>query len=299
MSGAPSGFRFMERISRPAPLGLVFWDFATGTPVADGLSVSVAPRGRPGGPRPLISNRNGVWLAPDLPGRSAYELATGDWAALRRTYRVELFDTLGRFLPLAFDAELPSRGLYHWPGWDTLPTEPVTPLGADLSPPRISPRRIPLFSAPGRPTPPALAEVRCQLVDSSTGRAAAWALLSVAHAGLTRGIGLADREGRVALLFGYPERPRPSLATSPPAITDYRWELEAKAFFDPAQGAPPAMPDLERTMAQLDHPRDLLASTLSPPELLPSQLLTYGRPMVLRTSRTAEGSSSSLFLGPD
>jgi len=299
MNGPLPSFRFLERISRPAPLGLVFWDIATGTPVADGLSVSVTRQGRSDPSRPLIANRNGVWLAPDLPGRSAYELATGDWETLRRTYRIELFDTLGRFLPLAFSAELPSRGVYHWPGWDMLPPDPLTPLGADLSPPRISPQRIPLFSAPARPAPPARADVRCELIDSTTGKPAPWAVVAAKHDGVTRGIGLSDRQGRAALFFGYPERPRPSLATSPPAITDYRWELDVEAFYDPPAGPVPEVPDLAEVMAQLDHPRDILESTLSPPELLPSQLLTYGRPLVLRTSRTPEGSSSSLFLGPD
>ena len=49
-------------------------------------------------------------------------------------------------------------------------------------------------------------------------------------------------------------------------------------------------------MAQLDEPRTLFASTLSPPEPLPSQLLSFGRPLVLRTETTPAGPSSNLVL---
>jgi len=299
MSGVQPRFRFLERISLPAPLGLVFWDIATATKIADGLAVSVGLQDRPETARRLTVNRNGVWFATALPGRSAHELATGDWNALRQTYRIEVLDTFGRFLPLAFDAELPARGLYEWPGWTTSPLLPLAPLGVDESPPRISPQRIPLFSAPGRTAPPAVADVRCQLSLAESGEPAAWALVTIAHAGATRGIGLADREGRAAIFFAYPERPRPTLATSPPAITDFRWALEVEAFYDPPSPAAKDVPDLADVIAQLAHPRDPLDSTISPPEVLPSQLLTFGRPLVLRTSQTPEGSSSVLFLGPD
>jgi hypothetical protein len=49
-------------------------------------------------------------------------------------------------------------------------------------------------------------------------------------------------------------------------------------------------------MAQLDHPRTLYASTVSPPEPLPSQLLSFGRSLVLRTDSTPDGPSSCLVM---
>ena len=299
MTGARPQFRLLERVSLPAPFGVVFWDFATQTAVADGLDVSIALAGRPQTARGLIVNRNSVWLAPALPGRSANELATGDWNAIRRTYRVEVVDRSGRFLPFAFDAELPSRGLYEWPGWNASPPLPLAPLGAEDSPPQISPKRIPLFSSPARAAPPSTAEVRCELVDAATGSPAAWAVVTVSCDDVTRGIGLADRDGRAAIHFPYPERPRPSLATSPPAITDFRWPLDVAVFYHPVDGVPPEAPNLADVMAQLGHQRDPLDSALSPPQVLPPQLLTFGRPLTLRTSQTPDGSSSVLFLGPD
>ena len=72
--------------------------------------------------------------------------------------------------------------------------------------------------------------------------------------------------------------------------------MKISAYYDPPAGPPSDAPDLAEIMAQLARPCDLFASTLSPPELLGSQLLSFGRPLVLRTGNTSDGPSSSLFL---
>lgn len=298
MNAVPSSFRFLERISRPAPLGIMFWDFATGEAVRDGLSVTIASADRPESVCPLFANRSSVWLAERIPGLSMPDLVSGDWDALRRSYRVRVSDALGRFVPLELDAEFPSRGLYHWPGWAGLPQAPLAPLGKSEPPPRISPDRIPLFSAAGRTAPEGRAEVRCQLVDSETHAPASWALVTAKHKNQVRGIGLADRDGRATLIFSYPERSTPNLA-NPPAIPEYRWELKLQAFYDPPAGLVPQVPNLAAVMAQLASPRDLLASTVPPTETLPNQQLTFGRTLVVRTGETEEGPSSSLFLAAE
>ncbi|MEA3015808.1 MAG: hypothetical protein QOI38_530 [Sphingomonadales bacterium] len=296
MNGGAENVRILERITRPAPFGIVFWDFATGTPVADGLQVNLTLVSRPELTANLIPNRSGVWVAARLPGRTDAELvATADWSTLLRTYRIEVVDKAGRFLPLRLDAELPAGGLYDWPGWAGLPLEPLRPLGDGESPPHPSPERIPLFSAPERSVGGPLAQLRCDLVDAATGGPAAWALIAASHGGAVRGLGLADPMGRATLFFQYPDRERPSLS-SPPAITDFRWALEIAAYYDPPPGRAPGVPDLAAIMSQLDHPCDLFASTLSPPELLGQQLLSFGRPLVMRTGATPDGPSSSLFL---
>jgi hypothetical protein len=297
MNGIMPPVRILERIALPAPFGVIFQDVATGAPIVDGLDVRLTLASRPALTLSLVSNRGSAWIAPNLPGRTQADLAAAaDWSTLLRTYRIEVSDRLGRFLPLSLEAELPVRGLYDWPGWGALPQAPLAPLHDDDSPPNVSPKRIPLFSTPERNVAGPLADLRCQLIDAATGGPAAWALVTARYDGVTRGIGLADREGRATLLFPYPERPRPQLPTSPPAITDFRWSLEIAAYYDPPPGPPPEVPDLEAIMAQLAQPCDLLASTSSPPELLGSQLLSFGRPLVLRTGNTPDGPSSSLFL---
>ncbi|HEX6660521.1 MAG TPA: hypothetical protein VF067_01455, partial [Sphingomicrobium sp.] len=123
-------------------------------------------------------------------------------------------------------------------------------------------------------------------------------LLTAKHKNLVRGIGLADRDGRAVLFFGYPERATKTLG-NPPAITDYLWELKLQAYYDAAAGPVPQIADLAVIMAQLDNPRDLLASTVAPTEPLADPQLTLGQALIVRTSNTEDGPSSSLFLAPE
>jgi len=302
MTGIAPSVRIVERLTLPAPFGIIFWDFATRTRIGDGLEVTLTQVSRPALTTTLIANRVGVWIAPKLPGRADWELAaTADWTSLERTYRIAVADRLGRFLPLTIEAELPMRGLYEWPHWSGLPQAPLAPLAEPRSPPDLDTARIPLFSAPARKLAGPLAELRCELVDIATGAPAPWALVTASceneqHASVTRGIGLADKLGRATLFFAYPERPRPQLANSPPAITDFRWDIDIAAYYVPPSAAAPDAPDLAAIMAQLTHPCDLLASTSSPPQLLGAQSLSFGRPLVLRTDTPPDGPSSSLFL---
>ena len=295
MNAVPSELRSLERISRPAPLGIIFWDVATSSAVGDGLSVTIARPDQPDSSQPLFVNRNGVWLASMLPGLSRADVAAGDFTALQRTYRITAVDKLDRFLPLQLDAKFPSRGLYHWPKWASLPKKPLAPLGKSEAG-VVSPKRIPLFSAAARSAPPGRAEVRCELVDSVTDKPAAWALVTAKHGTIVRAIGLSDRKGRLALFFDYPERPPATLATAPAAITDYQWKLELKCFYEAPPGPVPELPDLATVMDQLGTERGLLASTVAPQAPLPDQMLSFGRPLVVKTGKTKDGPSSSLFL---
>ncbi|AQR73144.1 hypothetical protein [Sphingomonas sp. LM7] len=284
----------LERVVRPAPIGLRFRDVATGGVVGQGLRVTVTSMRNPARHATLDVNGKGVWYARRFPGFSDDALANApDWTLLRQPCLVEVDDPAGRFLPLRIVIDLPERGIVDWPGWGDLPQDLLLPLANDASPPAISPDALPLFSSAGRTAPAPLAEIRCQLLRDDGGPAA-WALLTASHGGEVRAIGQADAQGRAVLFFPYPERPRASLATSPPAITDFRWAIEVAAHWDGLDPAKP--PEFAALMAQLDHPRTLFASTLSPPEPLPSQLLSFGRGLVLRTDSTPDGPSSCLVM---
>lgn len=285
--------RILERVVRPAPIGIRFRDVATGGYVGEGLRVTVTSVRNPARRATLEVNGKAVWYAHRFPGFSDAALGGSDWEALQQPCLVEVEDLRGRFLPLRILLDLPHRGLVDWPGWSALPQDLLAPLANDASPPAISPETLLLFSSAARMAPAPLAEVRCQL-RRDDGGPAAWALLTASHAGSVRAIGQADAEGRAVLFFAYPERPRPSLATSPPAITDFRWSIELTAWWNGLDPAEP--PEFAALMAQLDHPRTLFASTVSPPEPLPSQLLSFGRSLVLRTGSTPDGPSSSLLM---
>jgi len=253
--------RVLERVVRPAPLGLMLWDAALGEPIRSELSITVRPAGRPSPEVALFPNKGGVWIADRLPGRASFDLPDPPL-----TYRVTVVDPAGAFLPVAFDADLPAGGLYDWPGWDAL----------DQSP---------------------LAEIRCQLAERASGRAAAWAIVTASHEGEVCGLAMADAKGRATLRFPYPARPRPTLAISPPAVTEFRWSVEIAAFYHPGPGATPAIPDLAAVFGQLAHPAPLWRSTIGAGAPLPATVLSFGRPLVVRTEDTPDGPSSSLLLG--
>lgn len=297
--------RVLEPVLRHAPAGLRFRDVATGQIVQDALQVTLTAKTNALRTARLAVNAKGVWYAPRLPGISE-SLSGADeapdaayWAQQRRIYTVSVTDQRGRFLPLSVELEFPLRGLATWPDWHTLPQELLAPLIDDdgQSPPAPVTCRdaLPLFSAAGRALPAPMAEVRCQLERADNGEPAAWALLSASHGGQVRGLAQADQHGRVALFFPYPERPRPTLASSPPAITDFSWNVSFTAY-STLDLSPAKVPDFAKLMKQLEHPRDLFASTLSTPALLPAQVLTLGQRCTLKTSDTPKGPSSSLVM---
>ena len=241
------------------------------------------------------------YVAHAVPGLRGFELGGADppdgggdaWAGALRRCRIRVADPQGRFLPMEFDAGLPARGLLDGTALGLAPL-PLSPGGE--SPPRRV--RIPLFSAPGRPLPDPLAVVRAQLRQAGTGLAAAWALLGVSIEGRLRGLGLADPQGRVAVMFPYPEPPRRQLASPPEARDDFSWPLELQAYSAPPASPAQAWADLEAVLMQLGHPRRVVAPTAAPPHsavALPLRL-AYRVPLTVRSAGTGPGDASYLLV---
>lgn len=296
----------LERLQRHALLGMRFWDTAAGTSSVEGLDVEVFPRARPRARTRASVNRSGVYVAHSVVGLRELEFADLEpaelWAVATRPYRVEVRDPLGRFLPIAFDADLPARGLFTWLAPWLSPPRAISFPGQAGSPPQLLMERIPLFSAPGRPVPEPLATVYAQLRESGADRPAAWALLTASIDGEVRGVGLADQEGRIAVMFPYPEPPRMSLSSPPQARSEFHWQVGLAAYY--RTGSPPAavpgIADLGLVLSQLElPPQDLLASTLSPAVPLSALPLEYRVALTARTAVTAYGPSSFLFVSTD
>jgi len=290
----------IEQLTRNAALGVRFWDTAEGTSAIDGLEVSVFSRANPRVRTKAEVNRSGVYVAHRVPGMHAFEFddAPPDvlWAAATRPYRVEVRDPLDRFLPIAFDADLPVRGVFTWTApWLSPPQPIVLPGEAAGSPPQLLLERVPLFSAPSRPVPEPLAVVHAQLRELGTERDAAWSLLSVSIDGDTRGLGLADAQGRVAVFFPYPEPPRMSLASPPEARNDFTWQVDLTAFWLRASPPPPVpqFADLADVFASLATPCTVVESIASPGTPL---RLTYRQALTARTAGAVGADASFLFL---
>jgi hypothetical protein len=290
----------LERVTRTAALGIRFWDGAASTAVISGLVVELYARTRPHTRTYAVMNRSGVYVAHALPGLRDFEFSDAGhaalWATATQPFRVEVRDPFGRFLPFAFDADLPARGLFTWHApWLSPPQPLVLPDDAG-SPPQLLLERVPLFSAPTRPVPDPLAVVRAELRMVGTTLPAAWTLLGVSVDGRAHGLGLSDRHGRVAVIFAYPEPPRMSLSSPPEARSDFTWELELTAFVPPLVSpprVPPTLVDLADVFALLDVPGSVLLSANSPASPL---RLAYRQELTVRTAGMPDADAAFLFV---
>jgi hypothetical protein len=257
-------------ISLVTPLGLRLWDVATGSAAGEGVVVGYFP---PSGPAATaVRTPSGVHALRGLPGLGATERGAGDAAfwyhpPAQGSYRVDIRDPQGRYLPMCLDVMLPAFGLYA----------PHTTL------PGLHASVVPVFSSPARPVPAGFAAVRAQLaLDPDT--PASWARLDIGLPDSTTATGVADGAGRVCVLFPWPEPP----PGSPADLRDQTWSLQLRAFFGspasagqapspvaPADGAPELSDLVQQRPARLaaGDGGDLTRADLS-----------YGRELVLRTA---------------
>ena len=276
--------RSLEWSSRTAPLGLRFWDRTSARLIGDGLEITAWPADAPALRATAVPNTSGGWVLASLPllGGSMRRSDDSDpWnpAPAQRAYRVEVTDALRRFQPFSFAVRAPHQGFLAWQ------------CNEDASPPIAAPLdAIPLFSSPVRPTPITLAALRSQLIDAATGEPAAWALLEVSAPGQPAYRGIADDQGRVAVLFAYPEASAvgagPSLSPIGPAdppLTDQTWTLGLRVHYTPR---PPGdvSPDLCTTLSQA--PASLWEDS-NRTSALTSATLRYGRELIVRSTDTS------------
>jgi hypothetical protein len=254
----------LEVVSRVPPLALRFRDTLFGATVGDDLQVTARPGTSTVGQRSADVGPSGVHTFHALPGlvalpappaspRRPVQFGSGDagyWSTLPapRPFHVEVRDPRGRFLPLAFEAAAPTRGLFQPPCLAGAGGSPSSPPELDGS--------IPLFSAPTRQVATPVAVVRMDLWDQAAGAPAAWALVQGRLAAGPWHQGLADARGRLVLFLPYPPPDDPF--TSPPAsfvpgmgppLTDQTWTLDLQAFYAP-QAPAPDLPDLCAALAQ-------------------------------------------------
>jgi hypothetical protein len=252
-------FRRLEEIDVVCPLGLRFWDPVLDRPIRDGLVVRAWPATTAAPVVGAFRSRSGVYAFQGLPGMRPVErpspLDAPASPPTPRRFVVEVRDARGRFLPAAFEVELPLpyRGVF-------LGRAP----GSPASPPGAVPGFV-LFPAPARERSPGIAAVRGELADANGGAPAAHAKVRVELPG---GIGhwsLADRTGRFAVHFplpplketlpplgGSPPPPRPSPPVAP--VEDRTWEIVVSVSWEPAALTP------LRGTDQPDH-RNVLAQT--------------------------------------
>jgi hypothetical protein len=274
-----NGAAVLDRVTRVTPLGIRFWDPVTARVVADGIAVCVYSKDMPERRRFARANAIGTFVLPRLPGARdlAVEDGAGDaayWRAVEpRPFIIEVHDSHDWFQPFSIEQPLPARGLA---------TPPCLP---SASPPIDA---VPVFSTPSRPVPDGMTVLRADVSTRVPGRRepapASWAVLEVRVAGQPPAYGVADRNGRIAVIVPYPEPlTTPVRSGSPPhapgqSLWDQEWPVDVAAFYDPV--APPAdVPDLCSTLAQGPA---MVWSDTSATRPLPRQTLRYGQELIVR-----------------
>ena len=234
-----------------APLGVKFWDVATGAYVSDGMRVMVYRNDDRLHPTQASPNRSGTYVLHRASGLREFEMGVGppftDTSPPRRPFTVEVTDDERRFLPLKFEADLPCQGLFNWQ--ETM-TEAVP-----LDPPAGNPG-VPLYSSTLRTAPVGMAVLRSELYESPSQAVnevrqitpAAWAMLEARSGGRLLGRGIADEKGRVALIFAYPAphdsggsssaSPAGEFTASLP-FRQQEWAIQLQAYYEPHVNSPP------------------------------------------------------------
>jgi hypothetical protein len=168
---------------------------------------------------------------------------------------------------------------------------------------------IPLFSTPVRMVPTVVAVIRADLWDpqagpSQQGGPAAWALLEAQVPGRPVVRGLADAQGRVALVFAYPEIVTTGLASppdvspqSPPtegtSLREQSWPITLQATYERRHPVPLILP-LDEMLAQ---PPAQLWEVFPQTEML-QVTLRFGQELVLKSSLRAGRLRSELWITP-
>ncbi len=293
--------RVIERLSIVTPLGLRFWDDVTGRVIGDGLIVTAYPETQPSRRVQAISNPSGVYSLHHLPGLREVENGAGDAAFWdthppRFPFILEVVDRERRFQPYLLSLALPVRGVFT--GETFMAGSPPGPTFG-----------IPLFSTASRAVPTSVAVIRADLWDpqagpNQQGAPAAWALLEAQVPGRTAVHALADAEGRVALIFAYPEIVTTGLASppdvsplSPPeggmSLREQVWPITLRAAYARRHPVPRILL-LEEILAQ---PPARLWDVFSQTELM-QVTLRFGQELILKSSDESGRPRSELWITP-
>jgi hypothetical protein len=286
---SPRPLRGLERLVWRAPFGLKLWDLAERQVAGEGLRLRLFPLpatasppqpGRLAEPLTPRPNRSGIFVLHRLPGIP--KGAEADSPPVRRSFRLAVSDPADRIQRFALDLTLPvPDGLVDLPCAEALAEPAGSPPEPGAEP------AVPVFPTPARVVPAGQAALRAELQDSGGGPAA-FAVLEVRHAGLLLGRGLAGADGRVLVVFPYPE-PQPA-GDSPPRpvpILRQEWLLEITVRYRrslPVLTPDPGGPAFPELCAALRQPPATLHEAGSPPRVVTEASLGFGRETVLRSA---------------
>jgi hypothetical protein len=288
----------LERQALTSPLGIRFVDDATRQPIG-GLKVEAYPPAAPWQRVTAVPTRSDVYGFHGLPGLRDFENQTDDdlrWVLESplspRPFVVEVVDPAGRFLPARFVAEAPAR---------------VDALQDSASPPFLATLRTEvLYSSPSRLPPGGCAVLRAQLCElggrDNREHPAAWVVAEVSTTVLDRKVaaqGAADDQGRLTIIFPYPEPVNVNIGSppsgAPQLLSEQTWTLVFHAWHTFAEDTPDML-DLD-TVRELMHqsPAGVFDGD-SPPESFTGADLIFGRELVVPVRLPGDSRPRQLFL---
>ncbi len=256
-------FHLLERQTWIAPMGVKFWDTSTGGHVGSGLRVTAYPGAHRLQATQAFPNRSGAYVLHRAWGMRGFELGVRgepfpETAPPKQRYTIVVNDEERRYLPVRFEADLPTVGLFSWP---------ITGERTPLDPPDGS---VPLYTSIVRTAPAGMAVIRAELHEALDEvvngkrviRPASWTVLEARFNGHLLGRGIADEQGRIAFIFAYPP-PQDSLSSGASSsvgsnatripLLKQQWPIQLQAFYQPTvllSPVDPSIPKLNDIFAQ-------------------------------------------------
>jgi hypothetical protein len=288
----------LERQALTCPLGVRFVDDATQRPIG-GLRVEAYPPAASWQRVPAVATRSDVYGFHALPGLRDFENRTDDesrWVLESplspRAFVIEVQDPAGRFLPAQFVAEAPAR---------------VQALQDSASPPALATLRTEtLYSSPSRLLPGGCAVLRAQLFElggrENRDHPAAWAVAEVSTTVLNRVVtarGAADDQGRLTIVFPYPEPVNVSTSSppsgSPQLLSEQSWPLTFRAWHTFAEKVLDRL-DLDTARELILQPSIEVWDDSSPLAPFTIADLIFGRELVVPVRLPGDSRPRQLFL---
>lgn len=270
--------RLMERVVSFTTLGVRFWDAARDARLDDGLVVRARLDGAPREVRQADVTHAGVYAFRRLPRMHDVEYPFPPEPVLGSSvvlpaipFIVDVRDTKGRFVPMAFRVDVPFRGVF--------PTGFVNGTPGDVP-------GFFLFSAAGRATPAKLAGVRMSLALEATGAPASHAVAELTLPDGSLVYAVAGEDAQATAIFPYPvfDATPATPLTPDQARAPAAWPLSLRVLYEPARQAPLGdglPPDTAELFQQA--PVNIRGSAANPPADHIDITLVFGRDLVLRT----------------
>jgi hypothetical protein len=277
-------YQLLETVTRRTQLGIRFWDPAMGEQIRSGLQAVLYPTINQRKKVIATRTRSGNYVFNGIPGMFDLETADSEDDSMTspvdsKRYVLEVSDSLRRFSSVALQVELP------------LPYKGLFLVGDEDGSPSPTPRGFNLYSSINRRDASQFIFVRGDLIDRNTGKPAAHALVQVETEDALSWYGIADENGKFAVMMPYPYLSI-AFGSSPPSSDGLRlfqrtWTLNINVFYEPlVQESLPdtALPDYSSVLKQAQALIYIESPETDVGEVAQMQAdLVYGRDLIIKT----------------